>query len=176
MLGTVLIMSLSVAGCGSTCGANCPPTLVDVLAPSGENLNVLSAHWTGPACPVGAQPLCRGDISGANNCVLFSILGSQTGTCELDLVFNDGRAPFSVVAEFGAETHQGCCHGFPVIGPTTVMVPPLHPIVLPDAGADATDDDAGNGSDSAVDVPPDVAPDWHPPADLRRLPVGRAAW
>ncbi len=136
-----------------------------MLATSGENLNVLSAHWTGPACPVGAQPLCRPDVSGANSCVRFSILGSQTGICELDLVFNDGRAPFSVVAEFGPETHQGCCHGFPVVGPTTVTVPSLHPIVLPDAGADATAAaaDAGNGSDSAVDVPPDVPPDS--PAD-----------
>ena len=57
-----------------------------------------------------------------------------------------------MVAEFGDETHQGCCHGFPLVGPTTVSVPPLHPIVLPDAGADAD----GNGSDSAVDVPPDA--------------------
>ena len=147
---SLLIAGLSIAGCagcGSTCGSNCPPTSFAVVATAGDNLNVLSAAWTGPACPVGTTPLCRGDASGAYPCTFFTMFGTQAGSCQLDLVFNDGRAPFSAVAEFGDETHQGCCRGFPVVGPTSVTVPPLHPVALPDAGADA--------ADSAADVAPD---------------------
>jgi hypothetical protein len=147
---SVLITGLSLASCGSTCGSNCPVTAFVVVATSGENLNVLTAQWTGPACPVGVTPLCRPDVSGANPCSVFTIIASQTGSCQLDLVFTDGRAPFSVVAMFGEETHQGCCRGFPVLDPAMVTVPPLHPVMLPDAGTDA--------ADSAVTIAPDGSP------------------
>jgi len=78
-------------------------------------------------------------------CVHIAIVGAQPGTCRLDLTFNDERAPFSATAEFGPETHQGCCHGFPVVGPLFSTVPPLHPKPT-DAGMD------GGAADTAVEV------------------------
>jgi hypothetical protein len=47
------------------------------------------------------------------------------------------------------ETHIGCCHGLPVIGPTSYTVPPLHGAPASDAGPDGADViDAPTGSDS----------------------------
>jgi len=151
LVALTLIACATLTGCGSTCGSNCPITSIDIVATSGENLNIATATWTGPACPTGTQPQCRGDFTGANSCVRFTIIGSQAGTCELDLTFTDGRVPFSAVATFDVETHQGCCHGFPVVGDSMVTVPPLHPVVLPDAGADVTDAPQDSLSDAAVD-------------------------
>jgi hypothetical protein len=147
----VLFACAALAACGSTCGSNCPITAVDIVATSGENLNIATAAWMGSACPTDMQPRCRGDSTGANTCVRFTIIGSQPGTCELDLTFTDGRVPFSALATFDAETHQGCCHGFPVLGDKVVTVPPLHPVVLPDAGADVSDALPDSAGDSAVD-------------------------
>ena len=125
-------------GCAGTCASNCPPILFDILATTGENLSLATAIWTGPACPAD-PPRCGFDYTDTNNCARFSIIAVAPGTCEVDLTFSDGRAPFSVQAEFGPETHQGCCHGLPVIGATTAIIPPLHPLPSADAGIDGTD-------------------------------------
>ncbi len=61
------------AGCSSNCGSNCPNLTFDVVATVGDNLNVATATWTGPACPTDAAPLCRGDFDGTNICVRFTI-------------------------------------------------------------------------------------------------------
>jgi hypothetical protein len=133
------------AGCGSTCASGCPPLLVYVIATPGENLALASARWAGPACPDGQINYCQGDLAKGLTCVQMVMIGAHPGTCQLDLTFNDGRAPFSAVAEFGPETHQGCCHGLPVVGPTVITVPPLHPQPS-DAGADG-----GGGFDASPD-------------------------
>jgi hypothetical protein len=148
-----------VSGCASNCATNCPAIVFDVFATPGENLNLASAQLTGPACPLDQPNACSGDSTGANPCVRLSILAPQAGTCQLDLTFTDGRAPFSVTAEFGPETHQGCCRGFPVVGAPSVTVPSLHPVVI-DAGTDAAnaadagrDTDAGAPATDAADAP-----------------------
>jgi hypothetical protein len=152
----------ALSGCGGTCASNCPPIVFNVIATAGETLSLATAQWTGTACP-GNPPICGPDYTGANNCVGLSIIAVAPGTCTFDLTFSDGRAPYSVTAEFGTETHQGCCHGLPVLGPTSAIIPPLHPVASTDAGTDAADGgnavpDAG-GSDAAGAPPGDSGTD-----------------
>ena len=131
------------AGCAGNCATGCPPLQFDVVATSGENLNLASAQWSGPACPAAPPKSCGSDPYNSNNyCVRLSIIAVGEGNCRLDLTFNDGRTPFSATAVFGAETHQGCCHGFPISGATSATVPPLHPVVT----------DAGGDQDGGADV------------------------
>jgi hypothetical protein len=134
------------AGCGGTCATNCPNLLFQAMASPGENLDVKSAQWAGPACPPEQPSYCAPDPTSGRTCVFISMLGTQAGTCQLDLTFNDGRAPFRAIAEFGPETHQGCCHGFPVLGTSAVTIPPLHP-QADDAGVDSAP-----GSDALPDT------------------------
>lgn len=143
----LLAGAAGAAGCSSNCASSCPNLVFDVVATVGENLNVQTATYTGPACPVNTGPACRGDVDGTNLCVRFTIEAIAPGSCELDLVFSDGRLPFRATGEFGAETHQGCCHGFPVTGPASVTVPPLHPIIEFDASPDGD----GGASDAVSD-------------------------
>ena len=131
-----LLAGSAVAGCASDCAHNCPTLTFTAIASSGENLNVATATWTGDACATDQSPECRGNIDGSLPCVYFSIIAARPGSCRLDLTFTDGRAPFSATATFGPATHQGCCQGFPVTSATTVMVPPLHPPAVVDAGPD----------------------------------------
>lgn len=139
---------LGVTGCASDCAANCPALAFNVVAYSGDNLSVATATWTGDACATDQAPECRGNVDGTLPCVYFTIFAARAGSCRLDLTFTDGRVPFSATGTFGPATHQGCCQGFPVTSDATVTVPPLHPPVLVDAGADS--DDAG-ASDAASD-------------------------
>jgi hypothetical protein len=146
-----LLAGAAVAGCSSNCGADCPNLYFEVQATSGENLNVATATWTGDACPTDATPMCRGDIVGTNNCVLFTTIAVKSGSCRLDLTFTDGRLPFSATGTFGPATTQGCCQGFPVTGTATVTIPPLHPAVGVDAGPDGDSDGSTTGDDAATD-------------------------
>jgi hypothetical protein len=145
----LLAGAATAAGCTSTCASNCPNLFFDVVATDGENLNVDTATYTGPACPVNTLPACRGDATGTNLCVRFTIEASGPGSCELALVFSDGRLPFRTTAQFGDETHQGCCHGFPVSGAASATVPPLHMII----GFDASPDGDGGDDGGATDAP-----------------------
>lgn len=147
----LLVGAATATGCSSNCATNCPNLIFDVLATVGENLNVNTATYVGPACPVDIA--CRGDADGTNLCVRFTIEAIAPGSCELDLTFTDGRFPFRGTAEFGDETHQGCCHGFPVTGPAYVTVPPLHPIIEFDASPDG--DGGGDADSGATDAPSD---------------------
>jgi hypothetical protein len=147
----VLLLSLLVGAtdCGSDCGANCPNLAFDVVATTGENLNVDNATWTGDACPTDAVPMCRGDFDGTNSCVRFTLIAPRPGSCRLDLTFTDGRLPFSATATFGPATTQGCCHGYPLTsGAASVTVPPLHPPAVVDAGPDG---DASVGDATSSD-------------------------
>jgi hypothetical protein len=148
----LLLASASVlSGCAGRCGSNCPVLDVDLFAAPGENLNVSSAQWTGPACPPGL-PTCRGDLYNPAQlpCIRFTMLASAPGACQLDVTFTD-RPPVTVSATFGPETTQGCCHGFPVIGTAVFNVPPYG----------STQNDAGAGGDadaaSSTDGPTDAA-------------------
>jgi len=140
---------MATSGCGSTCASNCPPFIFNIIASPGENLDVLAAPLTGPACPTSALTYCNANQAAGLNCVYMTIIAAQPGTCRLDLTFKDGRAPFSVTAEFGPETHQGCCHGLPVLGPSLVTIPPLYGLPA-DAGADGA---PGGGDAGASDAP-----------------------
>jgi hypothetical protein len=151
-----------VPGCGSTCGTDCPAVVFDVFATTGENLAIATAHWTGSACPLDQPNTCSPDTANNLPCARLSILGIQPGTCQLDLTFNDGRAPFSVTTEFGPETHQGCCHGFPVVGPALVYIPPLHPTAT-DAGTDAETDAPTSSPDAAAEGGTTDSGDTPPP-------------
>jgi hypothetical protein len=154
---------IATSGCGSTCASNCPPFIFNIWAPPGENLDVLAAPLTGPACPAPAVGLCAPDRTTGLSCVYMTIIAAQPGTCRLDLTFRDARPPFSVTAEFGPETHQGCCHGLPVLGPDVVTIPPLH---APPADA-GTDAGAGpvDGADTGATDAPTATPDADSPAD-----------
>ena len=152
ILVTVFATMGALPGCSGTCASNCPEVLFVVAATVGENLDVATATWAGPGCPTAPPGYCQGDAINGLACVRLFILGSQPGACQLDLTFNDGRAPFSVTTQFGPETHQGCCHGFPVVGPVAVTIPPLHPEPT-DAGADGSSE-AGAALDAG---PADVA-------------------
>lgn len=164
-------LALGVSGCASNCATNCPAIVFDVFATPGENLNLASASWTGPACALDQPNACSGDTTGTNPCVRLSMLAIQAGTCRLDLTFTDGRAPFSVTTEFGPETHQGCCRGFPVVGASFVIVPSLHAIAI-DAGTDTADaaetgrdtDASAPAGDDAMDAPA-TGPDARSVAD-----------
>lgn len=146
-LVAVIIAGLTAsAGCGGNCATNCPNLIFQAIAPPGENLDLRSAQWAGPACPQVQPTFCGNDPTTGRTCVVISIIGTQAGACQLDLTFNDGRAPFTTIAEFGPETHQGCCHGFPVVGASMATIPPLHP-QPDDAGLDAPP-----GSDAAPDA------------------------
>jgi hypothetical protein len=145
-LALVIAAGVVASGCGSTCATNCPAIVFDIFATPGDNLNIATAQLVGPGCPLELSN-CRGDLSGANPCARISLLASQPGLCELDLTFSDGRPQTAIQTEFGPETHQGCCHGFPVIGPASYTVPPLHPV----GGFDAATDSA-SGSDAAPDA------------------------
>ena len=149
----VIVAGLTAsAGCGSTCATNCPNLLFEAVATPGENLDVKTAQWAGPACPSSQPNYCRPDPNNGLACVNITIIGTQAGTCQLDLTFNDGRAPFSTIAEFGPETHQGCCHGFPVLGASTVTIPSLHP-QPDDAGADASPGVDASADAGTADAP-----------------------
>ena len=159
---TAFAAVVATAGCGSMCATNCPTVSFSAVATPGENLDVMTAHWMGPACPASQPNYCAPDRINGLACVAISIVASQPGTCQLDLTFNDGRVPFSVTAEFGPETHQGCCHGFPVLGSPVVTIPPLHPApndaaaeggTTPDAGRDAGGDASSETSPGASDAP-----------------------
>jgi hypothetical protein len=155
----LLAVLAAQAGC-STCASNCPATVFDVLATTGENLNIATAQLVGPAC-LSSFAECRGDFTGANACARLSIIGSGPGACELDITFSDGRDPIKAPTTFGPETQQGCCHGFPVVGSTSFTIPPLHPAVGFDAAVDTTDaaPQAGDGAVEATANVDSSAPD-----------------
>ena len=149
--------ALSAPGCTSNCRSNCPPTEVLVTASKGENLDLAAgATFTGPACRPALE-YCTGDD--VNPCVWFRIVGFAEGTCDVALTFKDSRPAITVHAEFGPATTQGCCRGYPVIGPATVTIPSLdggtgdapadamsNDAPAPDAGTDTVTPDGGDAA------------------------------
>jgi hypothetical protein len=148
LLGLSVAWLLAVSGCSNNCGSNCPATMVTVYATPGENLSLSTASaWTGPACPPGGPMCSSGD--GVNPCTFIEIIPLAPGSCELSLVFTDGRAPATVTATFGPATTQGCCKGFPAETPAQVTLPPFGSTA--DAAADAAaSNDAVSGNDDAA--------------------------
>jgi len=137
LLALVLVGAAPLAaGCASDCASKCPVIMFEAQTSSAESLNVMTASWTGPACPANT-PLCRGL---GTSCQWFDIVGTAQGTCDLTVTFTDGRPTFMAHVEFGPAVTQGCCQGFPVVGQPIVMIPPLGG--TPDAEADAPADAA----------------------------------
>ena len=145
LLAAATVAFVFVPGCAGNCASNCPNLTFAAAATPGENLDVLTAHWAGAACPAEQPSYCAPDTINGLRCVSFALIGIGEGACQIDLTFKDGRAPFSAVATFGPETHQGCCHGFPVVGANVAVIPPLHP-QSGDAGSDAPSSDAPLGA------------------------------
>jgi hypothetical protein len=142
--------AFATAGCASSCGSHCPPIEFLVVASPNDNLNPLTASWTGDACPYPNVPACI--TNDVYYCWGFSIIAKQPGTCDMTITFQD-RPTMTFHAEFGPGGTQGCCRGFPVIGETTVVLP----YVGYDAGTDTAagpDAGAGGGDDAANDAPP----------------------
>src|SRR4051812_19210067 len=90
------LATASMPGCGSTCASNCPEVLFYAVATSGETLDIADVKWSGAACPPSQAPSCVANSNGTMTCSAVALVGLQEGPCQLDLTFNDGRAPFSV--------------------------------------------------------------------------------
>jgi hypothetical protein len=144
-LGLVAAAALGSAACDGNCRSNCPVTALTVVASPGENLDINTGHWTGPACRPTIE-YCTPDPADPTNfpCIAFQIVGAAEGSCEVALTFKDDRAPITVHADFGPATTQGCCRGFPLTGPPVFTIPPLH------GGPDAGDADADAGTDGTA--------------------------
>jgi len=139
---------VAASGCQSNCRSNCPPAEVFVTASPGENLDLDQRMWQGPACRYSAD-YCTPDYTDPTNfpCVSFRIVGFGEGVCEVSLTFKDGRPPITIHAEFGPPTTVGCCHGYPALTPSTVVIPPLHA----DGGAGRADGDADGDAGGGAD-------------------------
>jgi len=145
----LITAALSVAGCDGHCRSNCPVTALTVVAADGENLKIQSGHWSGPACRPTVEYCSPDPIDPTDYpCKWFQIVGFAEGTCEVALTFSDDRPPITVQATFGPATTQGCCEGYPLIGPQVFTIPPLK------GGADAasagTDAETDGGTDGSA--------------------------
>jgi hypothetical protein len=124
----------------------------------------------GPACPPAATVLCTGDES-TTACTHTTVTGQAVGRCDVLVAFNpytDGRASEIVHLDFGP-TYSApgtCCKGFPVVGPSTYIIPD-HPnggqiygtidgttrdydaiVIVHDAATDSADGSRDAGADS----------------------------
>jgi hypothetical protein len=124
--GFLLAVFTAQPGCASNCAANCPTPTAYIGSSDDYQLSVAFDVY-GPACPSRSSALCIGD--GANtSCTHTTISGQAPGWCDVLVAFDpytDGR-PWEVVhLEFGP-TYSApgtCCEGYPVIGPSTYIIP-----------------------------------------------------
>jgi hypothetical protein len=172
LAGFLLAVLTAQHGCASNCAANCPTPTAYIGSSDDYELNVAFDVY-GPACPPRSSALCTGD--GANTfCTHTLISGQAQSWCDVLVAFDpysDGRPSEVVHLEFGPPyTAPGtCCQGFPVIGPSTFIIPD-HPsgggvYATTDGGTRfydsityVTDGGADAGSDAARDAGTD-APD-----------------
>ena len=169
ILGFLLALFTAQHGCASDCGNNCPATTVYIGSPDDGELNA-AFDVNGPACP--PRPiLCTGDES-TTYCTHTTITGEAAGWCDVLVAFdpyNDGR-PWQIIhLEFGTPQNTGgtCCKGYPVIGPSTYIIPD-HPqsggVYGTNADGSARDYDAiFTLHDGSADGPTDAGTDG--PAD-----------
>jgi hypothetical protein len=172
LVGFLLAVFTVQHGCASNCGNNCPATTVYIGSSDNAELSIAFDVY-GPACPRASSVLCTGDES-TTSCTHTGITALSPGRCDVLVVFDpytDGRPSEIVHLEFGQpySAPGTCCNGFPVVGPSTYIIPD-HPsggeiysttdggsrdydaiFVIHDGAADATGDAGARdaGADSA---------------------------
>jgi hypothetical protein len=169
LVGFLLAVFTAQHGCASNCASNCPATSVYIGSSDNAELPI-GFDVNGPACPPISSVICTGDES-TTACTHVTITGQAVGRCDVLVAFNpytDGRASEIVQLQFGA-TYSApgtCCKGYPVLGPSTYIIPD-HPnggqiygtidggtrdydaiFIIHDAAADATDGSRDAGADS----------------------------
>ena len=172
LAGFLVAVFTAQHGCASDCGAHCPATSVYFGSIDDAQLDVAFDVY-GPACPARETAICTGDM-GNNSCTHTTIAGQSPGACDVLVAFNpntDGRQWEVVHLEFGQpySAPGTCCQGYPVIGPSTYIIPD-HPnqggvYAYGDGGAkfyDAitfvTDGGTDGGPDGAADGATDARP------------------
>ena len=144
-------------GCASNCGNDCPATSVYIGSSDNAELPI-AFDVNGPACPRASSVLCTGDES-TTDCTHTTVTGLAVGRCDVLVVFNpytDGRPSEIIQLEFGPppNTPGTCCKGFPVIGPSTYIIPDH-----PSGGEIYSTVDGGNRDYDAIFVIHDAAAD-----------------
>jgi hypothetical protein len=167
--GFLLAVFSAQHGCASNCASACPATTVYIGSIDNTQLSV-SFFLNGPACPPTDSLPCIGDEN-STTCTHTTITGQGVGRCDVLVEFNpntDGRASEVVQLQFGPTYSASgtCCKGFPVVGPSTYVIPDYPNgggiyssadggsrdydgiVVVRDAGADARD---GGAADAGAD-------------------------
>jgi hypothetical protein len=171
LVGFLLAVVTAQHGCASNCAAYCPASTVYIGSSDNAELPV-AFDVAGPACPPRSSVLCTGD-QGTSSCTYTTVTGLGVGRCDVLVQFNpytDGRPSEIIQLQFGPPyTAPGtCCKGYPVLGPSTYIIPD-HPnggpiygtvdggdkeydaiFIVHDASVDATDSGARDaGADAA---------------------------
>lgn len=141
----VIAVMLAQAGCGGTCGSNCPSPTVYIGSLDNQQLWIDEILVDGPACPPQYGVYCIGD-GVTNSCTHVTITGTKQGICDVLLVFRD-RPAMIVRTEFGPPIAQGCCKGHTIVGDGVFVIP-----ANPDAGITGVD-----GGTDAVSIFVDAA-------------------
>ncbi len=171
LVGFLLAVFTAQHGCASNCASNCPAATVYIGSNDDAELSI-GFDVNGPACPPASAVLCTGDES-TTYCTHTTVTGVGPGRCDVLVQFDpytDGRPSEVIQLEFGARTSAPgtCCKGYPVLGPSTYIIPD-HPagggiyatidggnreydaiFILHDGGADAGDSGA---RDAGADAP-----------------------
>jgi len=171
VVGFLLALFTAQHGCASSCGNDCPATTVYIGSSDNAELPVFF-EVNGPACPGASSVGCTGDES-TTACTHTTVIGQAIGRCDVLVEFDpytDGRPSEIVQLQFVAPptTPGTCCKGFPVMGPSTYVIPD-HPgggeiySITPDGGRDydaifvihdAAADAADGSRDAGTDSPP----------------------
>ncbi len=169
LAGFLLAVFTAQPGCASNCGANCPSPTAYIGSSDDYQLDVAFDVY-GPACPSRSSVVCIGD-QGNTTCTHTTVTGQAQSWCDVLVAFNpytDGRPSQIVHLEFGPpySAPGTCCEGFPVVGPTTFIIPD-HPsqggvYATTDGGTrfyDAITFVTDGGADSAGDAARDAGTD-----------------
>ena len=178
LVGFLLAVFTAQHGCASNCGSNCPARTVYIGSSDDVELSV-GFDVNGPACPPASAVLCTGDES-TTYCTHTTVTGVGPGRCDVLVQFDpysDGRPSEVIQLEFGTpySAPGTCCKGYPVLGPSTYIIPDHAAgggiystvdggdreydaiFILRDGGADAGAD-AADGSAGARDAGADASP------------------
>jgi hypothetical protein len=124
--GVLLALATAQHGCASNCGANCPATTAYIGSIDNADLPVAFDVY-GPACPPRSSVLCIGDQANTS-CTHTTVTGQSPGACDVLVAFNpytDGRQWEVIHLQF-SEPYSApgtCCKGYPVVGPSTYIIP-----------------------------------------------------
>jgi len=113
-------------GCASNCAANCPTTSAYLGSIDDGQLSVAFDVY-GPTCPPRSSAICVGNM-GNSSCTHTTVTGLAPGACDVLVAFNpytDGRQWEVVHLQFGQpySAPGTCCQGYPLIGPSTYIIP-----------------------------------------------------